>query len=109
MQERRRHRRYAYDGSVNYRRLGPSTTGRVRNLSEGGLLVELQEFLPPGTPLDLIIAVGEKSVRVEGEVVWSQELPPTPDGSYRHGIRFTRFELQDRLTWAVFIAKTFGG
>ena len=109
MQEVRRHRRYAYDGSMSYRRLGPSTTARIRNLSEGGLLVELPELLPPGTPLDLIMSVGEKPVRAEGEVVWSQELPASPEGSYRHGLRFTRFELQDRLTWAVFIAKTFGG
>ena len=109
MQERRRYRRYTYDGSVNYRRLGPSTTGRIRNLSEGGLAVELPELCPPGTSLDLVISVDDRSVHAEAEVVWSQELPTTPAGSYRHGLRFTRFELQDRLTWAVFIAKTFGG
>jgi hypothetical protein len=109
MQERRRHRRYTFDGSVTYRRLGPDTTGRIRNLSEGGLLVELPELLSPGTQLDLIISVDDRSVRAEAEVVWAQELPPTPAGSYRHGVKFTRFELQDRLTWAVFIAKAFGG
>lgn len=109
MQERRKYRRYSYDGSISYRRLGPDTTGRIRNLSEGGLLVELPELLPPGSSLDLVISVEEKSVRAEAEVVWSQELPTTASGSYRHGLRFTRFELQDRLTWAVFIAKAFGG
>jgi len=72
-------------------------------------LVEFPELLPPGTLLDLVISVEERHVRVEGEVAWSQELPTTADGSCRHGIRFTRFELQDRLTWAVFIAKAFGG
>jgi hypothetical protein len=103
MQERRRHRRYTFDGSVTYRRLGPDTTGRIRNLSEGGLLVELPELLSPGTQVD------DRSVRAEAEVAWAQELPTTPAGSYRHGVKFTRFELQDRLTWAVFIAKAFGG
>jgi hypothetical protein len=108
MQERRRHRRYTFDGSVTYRRLGPDTTGRIRNLSEGGLLVELPELLSPGTQLDLVISVDDRSVHAEAEVAWAQELPTTPAGSYRHGVKFTRFELQDRLTWAVFIAKAFG-
>ncbi len=109
MEERRRHRRYTYDGSVTYRRLGPDTTGRIRNLSEGGLLVELPELCSPGTALDLVISAGDRTVRAEVEVAWSQELPVTPAGAYRHGVKFTRFELQDRLTWAVFIAKAFGG
>lgn len=109
MEDTRRHHRYAYDGSLVYRRLGPDSTGRIRNLSEGGLMVELPEGLVPGTALDLVLTLGDHPIRAEAEVVWAQELPTTPAGSYRHGVKFTRFELQDRLTWAVFIAKAFGG
>lgn len=109
MEERRRHPRYAYEGSLNYRRMGPSTSGRVQNLSEGGLMVELPELFPPGTSLDLVVSLGEHSIHAEGEVMWSQSPSDAPQTSYPHGLKFTRLELPDRLTLAVFIAKVFGG
>ncbi|MFQ5847127.1 MAG: PilZ domain-containing protein [Candidatus Methylomirabilales bacterium] len=107
--ERRRHRRYSYDGSVTYRRLGPEAPGRIRNLSEGGLMVELPELLPPGTPLDLMVSLGDRAIHAEAEVVWSQDRPGNAGTSYVHGFKFVRLELQDRLTLAVFIAKVYGG
>lgn len=106
MEGTRRHRRYAHDGLVNYRRLGPSTPGQVRNISEGGLMVELPELLPPGTALDLDIILSERRIHAEVEVVWSKE---SSNASYPHGCKFTRLELQDRLTLAVFLAKVYGG
>jgi hypothetical protein len=108
-EERRRHRRYAYDGSVVYRRLGPTAPGRIHNLSEGGLMVELPELFPTGTRLDIDISLGDRSIHGEGEVVWSQDPPDSPATSYLHGLKFTRLDLQDRLTLAVFIAKVYGG
>lgn len=109
MEGSRRHRRYSYDGTVAYRRLGPSTPGRVRNLSEGGLMVELPELLPSGTAIDLNISLGERSIHAEAEVVWSMESSDEGVTLYAHGCKFTRLELQDRLNLAVFIAKVFGG
>lgn len=109
MEDRRRHPRYPYDGSVTYRRLGPSTSGRIQNLSEGGLMVELPEPFALGTPLDLVISLGDHSIHAEGEVVWSQSPSDSTPPSYPHGVKFTRLELPDRLTLAVFIAKVFGG
>lgn len=107
--ERRRHRRYAYDGSVVYQRLGPATPGRIRNLSEGGLLVELPELFAPGTHLDLDLSLGDRSIHARVEVAWSTD-PGDPEvTSFPHGVRFTRLELQDRLSLAVFIAKVYGG
>lgn len=105
MEGTRRHRRYIHDGSVTYRHLGPSTPGKVRNISEGGLMVELPEIFPPGTAIDLDIALGERSIRPEVEVVWSED---SSNSSYPHGCKFTRLELQDRLTLAVFLAKVYG-
>jgi hypothetical protein len=108
-EERRRHRRYDYAGTIKYRRLGPNTGGRIRNLSEGGLLAELPELMGPGSLLDVDVGLGDRSIHAEAEVVWSQAAAETSGGSYLHGIKFTRLELQDRLTLAVFIAKVYGG
>lgn len=109
MEERRRHPRFAYEASLSYRQLGPNTSGRVQNLSEGGLMVELPELFPPGTSLDLVVSLGDHSIHAEGEVMWSQSPSDVSRTSYPHGLKFTRLELPDRLTLAVFIAKVFGG
>jgi hypothetical protein len=107
--ERRRHRRYAYDGPVEYRRLGPATPGRIRNLSEGGLLVELPERFSSGTQLSLDLSLGDRSIHAEVEVTWSTDPRDGAMTSYPHGVKFIRLELQDRLSLAVFIAKVYGG
>jgi hypothetical protein len=109
MEERRRHRRYDYDGPVTYRQLGPSAPGRIRNLSEGGLMIELGEPLTNGTVLDIEVTLGSRSIHAEAEVVWSRVAPEASAPSYLHGLKFTRLELQDRLTLAVYIAKVYGG
>ena len=107
--ERRRHRRYAYEGPVVYRRLGPATSGRIRNLSEGGVLVELPELFPPGTHLNLDLSLGDRSIHAQVEVAWSTDPHDPAVTSYAHGVKFTRLELQDRLSLAVFIARVYGG
>ena len=105
----RRHHRYPYDAPVILRHLEPDKAGRIRNISEGGLMVELPELFPPRTPLALFIRLGEKSVRTEAEVVWSQEFPDPAGTSYRHGLKITQLELQDRLILELFTAKELGG
>ena len=102
----RRHHRYAYDGLLSYRRLGSSTPGQVRNISEGGLMVVLPEPLPPGTPLNLDLTLGEESIHAEVEVVWSIN---SSNGAYPHGCKFTQLKLEGRMTLAVFIGKMNGG
>lgn len=106
MEGTRRHRRYDHEGAVTYRRLGPGAPGEVRNISEGGVMVELPELLPAGAALDLDISLGERSIHAEVEVVWSKD---SAQDSYAHGCKFTRLELQDRLTLAVFLARVYGG
>ncbi|MFQ5656424.1 MAG: PilZ domain-containing protein [Candidatus Methylomirabilales bacterium] len=107
--ERRRHPRYYYEASVTYRQLGPHNPGRIHNLSEGGLVAEFSEMLPPGTPLDLHIPLGDKSIHAEAEVVWTQESPDQPGRSYRHGLKFTRLHVQDLLRLEVFISQVLRG
>ena len=94
--ERRTHPRYACDVPVLYRLLGPPSTGRVRNLSEGGAMVELQ--YPAGTPLGLLLLVGDRPLSADAEVVWSEESPGPAVPSHRYSLRFTGFGPQDQLS-----------
>lgn len=92
MEDRRQHDRKAYEGLMTYRRLGPAKRGRVRNLGEGGLMVDLPELFQPGTPLTLDISLGGHWMHAETEVVWSHDRPDNE--SYSHGLRVTRLDLQ---------------
>jgi hypothetical protein len=72
-QQQRRHPRYSYDSpAMICRPLGPARAGWIQNLSEGGVMVELSEPFPPGTPLDVFISLTGKSIRAEAKVIWSQ-------------------------------------
>jgi hypothetical protein len=72
-QQQRSHPRYAYDSpAMICRPLGPARAGWIQNLSEGGVMVELSEPFPPGTPLDVFISLTGKSIRAEAKVIWSQ-------------------------------------
>ncbi len=48
--------------------------GRTRNLSEGGILLEVSKAYPLSALIDLRIALGEKIVHTRGRVVRLQEL-----------------------------------
>ena len=79
----------------------------MHDLNERGLMVTLAEQFPVGTLLDLLIFLGERSIRAEAEVVWSQNAPPEQATSYLHRLRFTSLDLQDRLSLELFIAVAF--
>lgn len=101
----RKYPRYAYEAPVIYRRLGPANTGRIRTLSQGGLMVEFPERFPRGTQLDLLISLRENFVRAEAKVAWSQESPSNTVTSHPHGLEFTWVELQHQLSLKAFITE----
>lgn len=103
----RRHPRHPYTGPVAYRELGPTRMGRIRNLSQGGVMVELAELHPPGTAFDLVIHLDQRSIHPQAEVIWSQNPSDGAKRGYLHGLRFTRLDLQDRLTLELFVALAF--
>jgi hypothetical protein len=105
----RKHPRYPYITPVTYRELGPAKTGRILNLSEGGLMVELPERCPRGTAFDLLIHLDQRSIHPQAEVVWSQERSDQTPKVYLHGLKFTRLDLQDRLTLELFLAVALDG
>jgi len=107
--EKREHPRHTSTGPIIYRQLGPARAGSMHDLNERGLMVALAERFPVGTLLDLLIFLGERSIRAEAEVVWSQDAPPEQATSCLHRLRFTSLDLQDRLSLELFIAVAFSG
>lgn len=105
-QRKRRHPRLVYDGPVVISRpFGPASLGRIRNLSEGGLMVEFANQYPPGTPLDLVISLEGKSIRAEAKVVWSSGSSGQLDSAYQHGLEFTHYELGAKVQLESFIGE----
>ncbi|MFQ5989426.1 MAG: PilZ domain-containing protein [Candidatus Methylomirabilales bacterium] len=104
--QQRRHPRYSYDApAMICRPLGAARAGWIHNVSEGGVMVELSEPFPPGTPLDVFISLAGKSIRAEATVVWSQNSDDQPHPSYRHGLVFTTIQQQDQLHLEHFITE----
>lgn len=105
-QRKRRHPRLVYDGPVVISRpFGPATVGRIRNLSEGGLMVEFANHYPSGTSLELVISMEGKSIAAEAKVVWSRGSPGQPDSAYQHGLEFTHLEPDAKVQLKSFIAQ----
>lgn len=78
---------------------GYRTVGVTRNVSRGGLLLEVPQLLSPGTPTNLLLMMGERNARAEGVVVWSAEDQPS-----RMGLQITTLTKSDRLAWDQFLA-----
>ncbi len=87
---RRRHVRLPFDLPVAYERpVDEKGWGRVRNLSDGGLLLLAREALPPATPLRLQLQTHHQPLVFEGVVVWNDSMAGAGHSSIAHGIRFT--------------------
>jgi uncharacterized protein (TIGR02266 family) len=74
---------------------GKQVIGQAKDLSEGGLLLETTESLPPGTGLALEFFLPESHhfVKVKGEVRRSDR---SPEGTYRLGVRFIGLDPTDQ-------------
>lgn len=103
----RKHPRYPYAAPITYRELGPAKSGQLRNVSQGGLMVELPECYAPGTAFDLLIPLDQRSIHPQAEVVWSHRSADETAHTYLHGLRFTKVDIQDRLTLELFMAMAF--
>jgi hypothetical protein len=86
---------------------GVEYDGHVHNASEGGIQIELDDILLPGTPVEVTLRLPgfgregalERSVQARGMVVWLAEDPDEP-GPSRMAIAFSNFasaEDHDRL------------
>ena len=84
---------------VLFRRRGPAPQrpglGWTRNLSAGGLCVELAERLPPGTALEVTLQTARGPIAAEAEILWAAS-PEAAGGGFPHGVRFTYLALPAR-------------
>jgi hypothetical protein len=62
-------------------------------VSEGGAKVETHRKLEKGTKLDLDIAIDDRIISAQGEVLHAEELK---NGLFGTGIRFTSISDEDR-------------
>lgn len=64
--------------------------GQLRNVSEGGALLDLGRRIPPGAMLLFSVETKIGVSEVEAEVIWATAGPPTGEGSsWIHGLKFT--------------------
>lgn len=97
--DRREHPRVVSVNLVSCKQLDDAeeseSMGRTRNLSMGGILLEVHNHFPLSATLNLQIALGEKIIRPTGRVVRLQELE---GDRVEMGIKFTELSEEDRAT-----------
>jgi len=87
--ERRRHRRTASARQLSVATGAGSAPARVKNVSDGGLLVSLRQEVPLGSSVRLVIeAPGRAAVGLRGEVVHVERVPGDAEGAFDVGVRF---------------------
>jgi hypothetical protein len=83
-------------------------TGLIRNLSEGGLMLELPQARVKGATLEVSLRTDDARVLAVAEVVWVGPPEAAKGGqSYRHGVHFARMAREQRSAIRRFIAKRF--
>jgi hypothetical protein len=88
--ERRRFRRQFSPQGVTIGTRAGRAPARVKNVSEGGLLVSLREAVPLGSAVSLTIerAGGGTPVGLRGEVVRVERVPGEVEPAFDVGVRF---------------------
>lgn len=84
-------------------------TGLVRNLSEGGVMLELPQRCEKGAWLEIGLRTGDARLHAVGEVVWTaaSEAMRGAGQAYRHGLRFVWMDQDQRNAIRRFIVKRF--
>jgi PilZ domain len=100
--DKRRFVRFDLRLPVLYKRLGSGRgktgVGWTRNLSMGGVCVDLDERLDPKTVLGVLFQTEHGAIEVEAEVAWASSAPGL-DGGTPHGLEF--MQLGPRQTQAM--------
>ena len=87
--ERRVFPRVSFSGPVEFQTRGPALPGGClpRDISQGGIRVNLNTFVPLNAELDLQIHLGlEKVAPCSGRVVWIRKVPFSE--RYQAGLKF---------------------
>jgi diguanylate cyclase (GGDEF)-like protein len=87
--ERRRFRRQISPQGVTVATRAGRAPARVKNVSEGGLLVSLREAVPLGSAVSLTIErIGSTPVGLRGQVVRVERVPGEIEPAFDVGVRF---------------------
>ncbi|MCA9407075.1 MAG: PilZ domain-containing protein [Candidatus Omnitrophica bacterium] len=90
-QEKRFFNRIRFTEPVQFQLKDPHKFGGCLacDISEGGVKINLNEFLPLGTEVNLNIHLDvEKNIECYAQVVWTKQLPYSE--RYQIGLKFTR-------------------
>ena len=91
--ERRRHERFALDLPIQVEAAdaGAPRKGTCLNVSEGGILVEVDEPLEKGTHVyvEMVIPPLRRAFCADAEVAWSMDALPGHGSRAALGLRFT--------------------
>ncbi|HWU37624.1 MAG TPA: PilZ domain-containing protein, partial [Candidatus Acidoferrum sp.] len=86
---RRQHARFSFDLQASVRTPEVRVSeGRVKNLSDGGLLLLIPEIFPPSTPLWVELRTRQGGRTFEGEVRWNNAQRRANVPPIAHGIQF---------------------
>jgi diguanylate cyclase (GGDEF)-like protein len=87
--ERRRHRRLLSPQGVTLATTQGHTPARIKNVSEGGLLVSLREAVAVGSAVSLVIErADEEPLDLRGEVMHVERVPGQEEPAFDVGVRF---------------------
>lgn len=96
LEERRKYPRLNTLNLVSYRIYSPDDVSkegegiaRTLDLSTGGLMIQLNEHVSPGMQLQMVVAINENLIDVQGEIVHVVEIKK---GLYDVGVRFSKID-----------------
>jgi len=79
-------------------------TAVTANVSEGGMALDLQEALPPWTPVEVQVERPEGTVALEAIVLWHEDLSSRRGTSgVRHGLMLSHLPQGARQGWDVLL------
>ena len=103
--ERRKHERITYHAPCRYEigsrekpsKILESGTSFVKNISLGGLLIEMLKLIDVNSLIDLevVIPTANQPIRAQARVVWVNKVEED-GGRYNVGMCFTDISLEDR-------------
>ncbi|MDD5131115.1 MAG: PilZ domain-containing protein [bacterium] len=101
MEERRKFVRLDTTVRIRYKVLIPTedhNDTNSRDLSSGGVKIEVKEPIKPSTVLWLEINLPSETdpLEAKGEVIWQEKIAATENNRYEMGIKFLEMDLNDR-------------
>ena len=101
MEERRKFVRLDTTVKIRYKVLQPTNSNNdsnSRDISTGGVKIEVKEPIKPNTVLWLEINLPSEAgpLQAKGEVIWQEKISAAENSGYEMGIKFLEMDVNDR-------------